>query len=73
MRIKLPPHPRNNQQRRRKTFLWWPVTIGRERRWLETATIFEYYTDEYPWGYWKKVRFVPDEFIETPGCEEREL
>lgn len=29
----------NNTEKRKTKFLWWPITIGGETRWLETAEI----------------------------------
>jgi hypothetical protein len=46
--------------------LWWPVTIGGETRWLETATIeyvieydYDLFNDKY--YYWKPFKFIDND------------
>ena len=44
-------------------FLWFPITIGNERRWLERSTIqYEYYEVKDPtsgsYKYWRAKEFI---------------
>ena len=56
----------SNRTRKTKTkFLWWPVTIGGETRWFETATIeyrvsfnFGLFVDRY--YYWEPFSFIEE-------------
>ena len=43
-----------------KRFLWWPVLLDRELRWLETAYIVQRYSRV---GYWYNKRFATQEEI----------
>jgi len=43
MRIKLKPKPKVGEIREKTKFLWWPVKIGNEIRWLEFARIKQQY------------------------------
>jgi len=53
-----------NSKRKIKTkFLWWPLTIDGETRWLETATIeykvdwkYDLFLDKY--YYWAPTEFI---------------
>jgi hypothetical protein len=53
--------------RKTKTkFLWWPITIDDETRWLETATIeyvieydYDLFNDKY--YYWKPFKFIDND------------
>lgn len=53
-----------NSKRKIKTkFLWWPITIDGETRWLETATIeykvdwkYDLFLDKY--YYWSPIKFI---------------
>lgn len=49
MRVKLKPKPVNKSRRDKTRFLFLPKLIGRELRWLETASWRELYQD----GKWK--------------------
>jgi len=52
MRTKLPTF---NDRRIRKSFLWFPQTIGKECRWLEFATW------EEMWHYeWRGYRWIDE-------------
>lgn len=56
-------HYYNNTKKTETKFLWWPMKIDGETRWLETTTIeyrvdYEYnlfYEKHY---YWKPFRFI---------------
>jgi hypothetical protein len=53
-----------NSKRKTKTkFLWWPLTIKGETRWLEIATIeykvdwkYDLFLDKY--YYWSPIKFI---------------
>jgi len=53
--------------RKTKTkFLWWPVTIDDETRWLETATIeykidYDYDLFSNTYYYWEPRRFIDND------------
>lgn len=57
-----------NSTRKTKTkFLWWPLTIGGETRWLETATIeyrvncdygIYYLISSDKYYYWEPLNFI---------------
>lgn len=56
----------SNERKYKTKFLWWPVTIDGETRWLETATIeykveydYDLFNDRY--YYWKPFRFIDNE------------
>jgi hypothetical protein len=56
----------DNTEKHKTKFLWFPVTIHGETRWLETATIT--YRVKKDWGaflgdyyYWKAWEFVDEE------------
>ncbi len=44
------PTPRAGSFRVIKKFLWWPLKIGEETRWLETASIKQEYYYFYGWS-----------------------
>jgi hypothetical protein len=56
----------NNKRKIKTKFLWWPITIDGETRWLETATI-EYrvdYDDDLfnsKYYYWAPINFIDNE------------
>ena len=56
----------NNKRKIKTKFLWWPITIDGETRWLETATIK--YAVGYDWDfvnnkyyYWAPLNFIDNE------------
>lgn len=53
----------------RTFFLWWPMTIGYETRWLETVTIRESfcrrYSIHFPRSQWIPEAFDPPEYKEN--------
>ena len=53
----------NNKLKYKTKFLWWPITIDGETRWLETATIeykvdwkYDLVLDKY--YYWSPIKFI---------------
>lgn len=55
---KVARNPHMGDRRTIRCFLWWPVCIGGEVRWLEVAAIEESY-EPTPTGYeWVNVAFV---------------
>lgn len=62
--IVLPPE--HGARRVKRRFLWWPLTIGSETRWLEWAEVAEvYWTCNgaghcAPVEWWEAVEFVPE-------------
>lgn len=66
MRFIAKPEPRLNTFRDVRRFLWLPLTIGRETRWLERVWIRQVYSAKpvYPAGtkhYWASMRFIDGE------------
>jgi hypothetical protein len=58
-------YPGKYERRIRSGFLLFPKTIGRERRWLETAIWEEEFIPLYPnlfpdvlYGYWKLLKWI---------------
>ena len=56
----------DNKRKYKTKFLWWPITIDGETRWLETATIE--YRVGYDWDfvrnkyyYWAPINFIDNE------------
>lgn len=52
MRWYEPPKPSHKESRTITKFLFFPMTIGSETRWLETATWFEVYWKNVGCGEW---------------------
>ena len=56
----------SNKRKIKTKFLWWPITIGGETRWLERATI-EYRVDHEEdllcnrYYFWKPLNFIDNE------------
>lgn len=46
--------PKHNDTRRINKFLWIPLELDGEKRWLEFASYDEYYSATYPTGWWKQ-------------------
>lgn len=60
MRFQHKPKPQKYDFRHRQYFAFWPITIGRETRWLERVVVVEqFYKSSYPpfERYWYPVRF----------------
>jgi hypothetical protein len=56
----------SNKRKYKTKYLWWPVTIDGETRWLETATIeyvvdYEYDLFRNKCYYWKPFRFIDND------------
>jgi hypothetical protein len=47
--------PNDGDTRTKTAFLWFPVKIQKERRWLERATWIEMW--DGPWRKWDKLRW----------------
>ena len=58
MRFGYPKQPYLGQHRVIHRFLWWPVTIGNETRWLEFAEIEQRYCGAPDGSTWEPLRFV---------------
>ena len=68
MRWKAAPEPKEGSTRVREVFLWWPLTIGDETRWLEKTRIAEKrearrhidyeFGDEYTYLEWMPFQFL---------------
>jgi hypothetical protein len=55
------PIPREGENRRRRKFLWLPLTIDHETRWLEYAVLAEtvaYYRGGW---WWRPFQFINEE------------
>jgi hypothetical protein len=56
--------PKDGEKRKKTKFLWFPMTIDDETRWLERTTWIEkYYNLPYYWG-WRPYEWI-DEDEET--------
>jgi hypothetical protein len=64
MRFKLKPHPVKDEIRIIRKFLWFPLRIDLERRWLEYATIEYVYEYSFHEAWWSARKF-----IDGPGKE----
>jgi len=56
----------NNKRKIKTKFLWWPITINGETRWLETATIeygvgYDYDLLAGKYYYWAPLNFIDNE------------
>ena len=56
----------DNKRKYKTKFLWWPITIDGETRWLETATIeyrvgcdWDFVNNKY--YYWAPLNFIDNE------------
>lgn len=51
--------PRNWERRIVTRFLWFPVAIGNDWRWLEVASYEEEYfkSNDSPIGFWEKIKW----------------
>lgn len=53
---------RSNTKKIKTKFLWWPVSIDGETRWLETATIqYRVLTENFYDYYWSPINFIDNE------------
>jgi len=52
--------PQDYEERIYSWFAFWPVTINRETRWLETITVRQIYGGQYNWwGHsWQNIEFI---------------
>jgi hypothetical protein len=66
MRIRRNPNPKTGDQRLRKKFLWLPLTLENETRWLEKARVVQTYVEDVeidmagcpvPASYWQDTQF----------------
>ncbi len=66
MRFKCKPDLEAGDIKVKTKFLWFPVCINKERRWLERATIkYEFEGWSYmPMDCWESVLWHPIEFID---------
>ena len=58
------PFPEQGQKRTIQVFLWWPRTIQRETRWLESAQIIQRC---YGGGVWLDCEWAQDEIEAKAG------
>lgn len=63
MRWYEPPKPSHKESRTITKFLFFPMTIGSETRWLETATWFEVYWKNVGCGEWVHGGWINNDWI----------
>ena len=70
-------NPKEGDTKVVKKFLWFPVCVGRECRWLETATVkyvYQGYVEDYLLGtemlLWDPIQFIDDEQSDVRETKE---